>query len=513
MKSRMCKSLMLSAVAAAFFMGCSDKDSTAGGATEGGNAIAKASVTGNAQKGPFVAGSRVIVHELEGEGLVQTGKAFIGKTDKNGSFKLNNVSLASQYAILECTGYFNNELTGEKSQGQITLNAIVDLSKREQVNINLLTQLEYDRVVYLVTEKDMSVAEAKKQARNEIAKSMFDVDSPLDFEDLDIFGSSDGDARLLAMSTLTLVGNSDADLSELLAEMGADVEKDGTVGKGEAFARMADISAMYLNLKQIRKNVEKFSDGTVPDFEKYVKEFWATAFDLGDCSKENEGEYRKNGNEYSGRRTAGFVCEDGTWKLSFFNPDYKYGSFTDERDGYTYRTTTIGDQTWFAENLRYVTKGDSSVTAKCFNDDDRYCEVYGGYYMYRSVSCPDGWHVPSREEWKTLFDEVGGQSTASAKLRARGGWDVNTHPNTEKDEDQFGFSAMPAGVYYFGDEGGSTYFRTSDVLTDSLGKDRGAVYVVGMNDGDSSWVGNAMHSTAVSVRCIKDEDTKKETEE
>lgn len=502
MKNRVCRGLVLSAIAAAFFMGCSDKDNTAGGATEGGNAISKTSISGVAQKGPFVTGSKVIVYELEGESLAQTGKAFFGRTDKNGAFKLSNVSLASQYAILECTGYFYNEVTGMKSNSQISLNAIEDLSERDQVNINMMTQLEYDRVVYLVANEKMNVSDAKKKAQKELANSFFFGDENVEFENLDIFGPSEKDAMLLAISALTLAGNSDADFAELLADFSSDIE-DGVIENHEKEAQMADFVSVYLDQAQVRKNVEKLSGMEVPGFEKYISSFVEMIYSLGECSEKTEGKIAVNENELSGRRNARFVCTDGAWKITFANPEIKYGSFTDERDGYTYRTTTIGEQTWFAENLRYVST-DGASSRICYDDDPKYCDLYGAYYYYKYVSCPDGWHVPSREEWYVLIDAVGGEKVAASKLRARGAWNVNKYPGVAGDKDEFGFSAMPAGVYRYGGEGHTAFFRTSDYITDSLGRVLNASYVIGLNDADSTWVDNAMHSSAISVRCVQD---------
>lgn len=503
MRSKLFLGLLCSALSGSVFYACSDSSSTAGGATDGGNAIAEAVVSGVVQKGPFAAGSKIIAYELNGDSLLQTGKAFVGKTDKRGAFKLNNVSLVSQYAILEGSGYFFNEVTGEKSQGQISLNALVDLSNREKVNVNLLTQLEYDRVVYLVTKKGMSVNEAKKQAEREIAKTLFNVEDSYEFEDLNIFGNTDGDAMLLAISALTLANLSDGDFSELLAEFSSDIEEDGSFDDMEKRAEMADFASVYMDLKKVRKNVENFDSSDVPDFEKYIYGFWANEYGLGECSKKNEGTVKENADKNSGRRTASFICEDGSWKILFRNPDYKYGSFTDERDGYTYRTTTIGKQTWFAENLRYAPKEDI-VGYFCYDDSELFCKMYGYHYTHKSVSCPEGWHMPSRDEWAELFEAIGGVEKSATKLRARGAWNVNAYPRTIDDKDEFGFSAMPYGVYGFGDEGHSGYFRVSDITLDSLGKEVESSYVIGINDGDSTWVGNARYSTAVSVRCLKD---------
>ena len=134
-------------------------------------------------------------------------------------------------------------------------------------------------------------------------------------------------------------------------------------------------------------------------------------------------------------------------------------TLTDLRDGKTYKTVTIGDQTWMAENLNYETEN-----SYCYDDDPSNCSKYGRLYTWAAAKtvCPSGWHLPSTTEWKTLFTAVGGSSTAGAKLKSQTGW---TAYDGITNEDSFGFSALPAGSRnYYGDfnlEGYSAYFWSS----------------------------------------------------
>ncbi|MCM5662600.1 FISUMP domain-containing protein [Galbibacter mesophilus] len=78
----------------------------------------------------------------------------------------------------------------------------------------------------------------------------------------------------------------------------------------------------------------------------------------------------------------------------------------DSRDGQIYRTVRIGNQRWFAENLNYD-KGDSR--SSCYDNDSFNCELLGRLYeTLNSIECPDGWHVPTMEEWEELFEYLGG---------------------------------------------------------------------------------------------------------
>lgn len=469
-------------------------------------AITRKDIAGVIQKGPFVGGSPVTVLELDGSDLHQTGRAFRGKVGDKGNFVVNQLSLHSNYAILEASGYYWNEISGKKSSAPITLNAIADLSDRDYVNINLLTQLEYERIQLLIAEEKLSISDAKKQARSEILKIFYSGDEALNLEDMDIFGSEKGDALLLAASIMILADNSEADLTELLYNIAVDLQDDGKLSNDTLRTSIADRAAFNLDTPRIRQNILnwKFTD-SLPDFEKYIEKFWSNEYKLGTCNKDNDGEIKKNGNKISAYRTTQFLCKDNSWKAIYFNPDYAYGTITDKRDGQVYRTTKIGDQVWMAENMKYQPQG-AQYLYNCYDDIQANCDKYGILYGLIAAleACPENFHIPSEEEWRTLADFLGGDSIAGPKLRAIGGWDVNRFPSTIEDKDEYGFSALPAGVHYFGGFGAITYFWTNRFGKNAEGELLGA-YNIAVGDGDRmEFGGTALTTTKISLRCIMD---------
>ena len=149
------------------------------------------------------------------------------------------------------------------------------------------------------------------------------------------------------------------------------------------------------------------------------------------------------------------------------------GSVTDSRDNKTYKTVQIGSQTWMAENLNF-----EATNSYCFKNSAEYCAEYGRLYTWGAAMdsvgewsenskgcgdydsdcsptypvrgvCLDGWHLPSRAEWDTLFSAVGGKSTAGKVLKSMSGWE-NWDKKSGNGTDDFGFSAFPAGYrnYY-----------------------------------------------------------------
>ena len=142
-----------------------------------------------------------------------------------------------------------------------------------------------------------------------------------------------------------------------------------------------------------------------------------------------------------------------------FNPDIEYGTMTDPRDGKTYKTVKAGSATWMAENLNYA--GNEIGVSTCFNDDDRFCELYGHFYSrsaamnssscaYKSSCdlgtghiqgiCPDGWHIPTNKEAQDLVNLASGHALP---LMSAKGWKTGITSGT----DTYGLSFVGAGCY------------------------------------------------------------------
>jgi len=200
--------------------------------------------------------------------------------------------------------------------------------------------------------------------------------------------------------------------------------------------------------------------------------------------------------------------------------DVVTGTFTDFRDGQIYRTVKIGDQVWMAENLNYET--DNSY---CYNDESDNCDTYGRLYTWAAAvgreedecgygytcglgsgdirgACPEGWHLPSNDEWNALFMAAGGSSTAGSKLKSATGW---TAYSGITNENAFGFSALPAGGKFSID---GTIYDKHNVFApfwSSTEDDESGAYYVELNFySDGVDVTIDYKYRAFSVRCLKD---------
>ena len=403
-------------VASVMFWACSDDKSVAGGSTEDAGIIANLNVAGLTQKGPFVKGSEVTVQGINCKTLELTDEIFEGKVKSDkGDFTIDGVSLKSTCALFEATGKYRSEITGKESSEELTLHALTNLKDRKNVNINVLTELEYERLMYLVTEKGKKFADAKARAEKEVLAA-FGIEGDFgNSEDLTIFESGDGNAALLAVSVLMQAGT---DVPGLEKRMDGFKDSFAETGKWNDEKTKAAIEEWQVaatadgTLDSIRKNIEGWGYAdVVPAFEKYVEVFGDTVI----------------------------LSSDSREKSSSSSKDVEpaEGSFTDSRDGKTYKTVKIGDQVWMAENLNFET--DSSY---CYNDSAKYCAKYGRLYEWSAAmdACPSGWHLPDTAEWKTLLDAVGGDSIAGTMLKSTSGWNSDGNGT-----DDFGFTVLPAG--------------------------------------------------------------------
>lgn len=88
------------------------------------------SVTGKVQKGPFITGTGLFIHDLN-EALVQTGKSYFATIQSNdGSWNMNKIELSTGKALLSADGFYYSELYNKLSPAKLTLQALVDFSKK-----------------------------------------------------------------------------------------------------------------------------------------------------------------------------------------------------------------------------------------------------------------------------------------------------------------------------------------------------------------------------------------------
>ena len=356
-------------------------------------AISMDSLTGYSQKGPFIKGSTVYLYELsDGRTLKQTNGNFVSNiTRDDGHYKFASRNLASQYAMVVVEGNYRNEVTGAVSKSPIRLNAITNLVKRKTANVNILTHLEYERVYYLVTQKNQSVAKAKKKAQKEILSQFYiDTSKVSDAEDLDVFGTTEADANLLALSILLQGDRNETDLTVLLTEFSNDIAEDGKwdeQGEADSFkiamadwALKADSDTLFAKFRHHVAGWRQVKDNDVPGFEKILRNFINVEHNLGTCGDKNNSVGKMT--PVTNKKSRYYRAEDYDESLTFFICDDHGGNHWRlatplEVDtlgwGHNYKNGEVRSKNhsyyvYENDNWRYGSRNDSVVGLGCIKD-------------------------------------------------------------------------------------------------------------------------------------------------
>lgn len=161
--------------------------------------------------------------------------------------------------------------------------------------------------------------------------------------------------------------------------------------------------------------------------------------------------------------------------------------FTDVRDGKTYKTVKIGNQTWLAENLAYLpvvsSREEHNATSPTYHVTGYFgtdlavaknlenYKTYGVLYNHISAvtACPAGWHLPSDNEWMQLEMSLGMSAVDANSEGARGtnqGYQLKSTSGWSLDgngSDSSGFGALPGGVRVGASGGGGTFMNVGTV--------------------------------------------------
>jgi len=203
------------------------------------------------------------------------------------------------------------------------------------------------------------------------------------------------------------------------------------------------------------------------------------------------------------------------------------GDFYNDIEGNEYKVVQIGNQIWMAENLRTTTYKDGTPVPNVVENSDwsnlsspayswyennyaDYGETYGVLYNWHTVDtgklAPEGWHIPSVEEWAILTNHVGGELVAGGKLKEIGFEHWNS-PNIDA-TNEYGFTALGAG--YRSKDGSFVHNKNESLWwastpSPSSGSNGSWVYWMGNGTGQvyiSAGADNRNYG--YSIRCIKD---------
>jgi uncharacterized protein (TIGR02145 family) len=202
--------------------------------------------------------------------------------------------------------------------------------------------------------------------------------------------------------------------------------------------------------------------------------------------------------------------------------------FNDSRDNISYKTTTIGEQVWMAENLNaaFYSNGDSIPEARNKNEWNAYrkalkgcfcyyqfdpttAKLYGKFYNGFAVHdlrgiAPKGWHVPYQEEVYKLFNFLGLPDIANIKLKSNN-WPAD--PNIKKKNrsliNESGFSGEPAGYCLYGFP--RNFQEKGMWWTASVFNKKQLFYFSISSGADATTNGGGITFDAgLTVRCVKD---------
>ena len=417
-------------------------------------------------QGSFIPyGSVLRLSELDSLTLDATGKFYFTRcTNKTGQFSFDSISLNSPYVLVELLPeiYDDSEwelvnkddlkdfsdtihysLMGPRNHNY---SALVDLRTTDDIAVNIMTRLEAARIKHLF-KNGTAFATAKQQADQEILEAVGVYNGTFNFDKSDFVQDSNKVLMAYRVERFIYIYTYSGDDLNNYSVHRYSTAPDYSASAVNAFSKSGNFTAVDSVKAALLKNLLRWSLNDVDyasNSEKaFVTGFLAALYSLGECTAAREGDtVETDGYE---DQYLNFTCLSGAWTAEpgrykiTEKVNFETGTMTDDRDGKTYKTVTYNIEgtpfTWMAENLTYSNDSihpaiglDSSIYElnqarelkfiKYMNSLDstywntffRYAEhdvigadtiiMEGGHFQ---GICPNGWHIPTHEEWTRLM--------------------------------------------------------------------------------------------------------------
>ena len=498
--------------------------------------IPGAHIVGIAEKGPFRFGASVKIIELDSMQRLAdsklTHKTCI--TEAAGNFSFDSVDLVSPYLRVEANGYFHNELTGGLSSQTVTLKAIVDVTDRDTVNVNMLTHMEAPRVQKLIEDSgnNKPIRSVKSQALKEILSS-FEINlggssggnnggfNGWNFggqqtvtstdgrfaEDISLFDGDEYSGALLAVSIMMQRKGSGSEMSQYTSGIAERIKGNGNWDDNNAKADLADwlmvldTSGSYAT---IRNNIASWKLGEVPEFEKHLRNFWTSVYQFGTCNSTTAGTVKHVNNSLSkffisyyeqpeGPRIR-FICDAEThlWRAATSDDIMEFVDIGEVMAG-----LAPGEKVIFV--LRHAERGDDTgKNGHLTTNGKKQAQNVGEKFKGEQIYFANSTYTRSKETCENFAIGAGVTYTENTIADLDGEWYVKNESNYEscKSSNGGGWEATSAYAYKGGICPGVYYdfeTRSEEFITDLVKPEFAKVNRVGV------WISHDMFVVPITV--------------
>lgn len=203
-----------------------------------------------------------------------------------------------------------------------------------------------------------------------------------------------------------------------------------------------------------------------------------------------------------------------------------FDGYTTDFEGNVYSTIRLGKQEWMNRNLetRYFSNGDiirttGTPTLNIEQEDkpvyqwpflgfDYHLDDDGRLYTWYTVAdsrkiCPDGWHLPSIDEWNELLVHLGGDVLTYGELKRNFNFNWESQLNIGATEGSFGAQLSGfrtiTGQFQYGSNYGTYWWSASEASSDN-----GYSIYCGKSDIEKVMQAQNNKKNGYSVRCVKD---------